>query len=305
MPFATCRSTPNSLVPAEDILEQEGLHWLKFGNEYFCFAPNRAASMDWDRIETAGVNLTAAPRGFIQGDAGSLHLVTQEGRLFQRAYPHTKYRTSAGVAALFQKYELRSHEYLIVVADRLLVLDRLVTGRYWTIDSAVSKARQEATQIVSLIKRIAYKVGAQANGRIVFWDEIADTAEFLEFAQRARTAVLEDAMLGKAIEEFVELRVERFGLGSAPERERGYECEYLLSEVCMSVFCTEVLRFGTEVWERPPAPGIPDPLKLLYQYRPVLVEHLIGRPATRALSFLYADAHRQIADRSEQVFAEG
>src|SRR5262249_59589773 len=54
-------------------------------------------------------------------------------------YPHTKYRTRAGVIYLLEKFELRSCDYLIVVADELLFLDRLVTGRFWTIDQARKK----------------------------------------------------------------------------------------------------------------------------------------------------------------------
>jgi hypothetical protein len=207
-------------------------------------------------------------------------------------YPHTRYRTDSGSAALFEKYEFRSHKYLIVVADRLLVLDRLMTGRYSTVSSAIHKARQEAKQIVSLIKRISYKAQAQAQGRIIFWDEIAQTAEFGAFAQLLRDLVLADHMLSAAIEEFVDRRVKRFGLGNAPDRERDYEREYLLSEVCMSVFCTEVLGFCTEVWERPPACDMPDPLKLLYDHRPQLVERATGRSVTRVLRFLYSDGHQ-------------
>jgi hypothetical protein len=207
-------------------------------------------------------------------------------------YPHTKYRTSAGVVALFENFALRSHEHLIVVADRLLVLDRLVTGRYWTIDSVTAKARQEATQIVRLIKNVAFKAGAQSRGKIVFWDEIAEIGEFSEFSALLRGTILADDLLAGAIEEFVEQRVSRFGLGSEPEREREYEREYLLSEVCMSVYCTEMLGYSREVWERPPPPEIPDPLKLLYGERPDLVERLTGRPASRILLFLYADTLR-------------
>jgi len=207
-------------------------------------------------------------------------------------YPHTKYRTKAGLSDLFQAYQLRSHAYLIVVADRLLVLDRLVTGRYWTETSATNKARQEAKQVLQLIKNTSYKVGAQANGRIVYWDEITEAAPYPNFAARLRDSILADPILAGAIEEFVERRVKRFGLGSAPERERDYEREYLLSEVCMSVFCTEVLGFSTEVWERPPSPDVPDPLKLLYEFRPEVVEQVTGQPTARVLSFLYTDVRR-------------
>jgi tRNA-dependent cyclodipeptide synthase len=220
-------------------------------------------------------------------------------------YPHTKYRTQAGVSDLFERYELCASDYLIVVADRLLVLDRLVTGRYWTVASATTKARQEADQIVRLIRRTARKVGAQEQGRIVYWDEIAETAQFAEFAPHLRQEILADHLLARAIEEFVERRVSRFGLGSAPEQEREYEREYLLSEVCMSVFCTEILGFSHEVWERPPAPDVPDPLKLLYNERADLVSRVAGRPATRVLRFLYSDAPKQEAPVYEGTFVDG
>jgi hypothetical protein len=214
-------------------------------------------------------------------------------------YPHTKYRTHAGATALFQKYELRSHEYLIVVADRLLVLDRLVTGRYWSLASATVKARREAEQVLKLIKRTSHQEGAQSRGRIVYWDQIAEAAEFSAFASRLRQDVLEDDMLAGKIDEFVIRRVTRFGLGSAPERERNYEREYLLSEVCMSVFCTEVLGFCNEVWERPPAADIPDPLKLLYRDRPELVARVTGRPVGRVLRFLYSDIDKEVVRKHE------
>jgi hypothetical protein len=219
-------------------------------------------------------------------------------------YPHTHYRTRAGVATLFEKYELGSHEHLIVIADRLLVLDRLVTGRYWALNSLVVKARREAEQIQKLIRGIAYKMGAQATGKIVYWDEIADTAEYATFAGRLCEEVLKDDMLAGEIEKFVYRRVKRFGLGSLPERERGHEREYVLSEMCMSVYCTEVLAFCNEVWERPPSPDAPDPLKLLYRNRPGVVARVTGHPTARSLFFLYPDRPKRFQDVSEGALAE-
>lgn len=55
----------------------------------------------------------------------------------------------------------------------------------------------------------------------------------------------------------------------------------------MSVSCTEVLGYRVEIWERPPAPDVPDPLKLLYNNRPDLIVSMTGHPATRVLEFLY------------------
>ncbi len=202
-------------------------------------------------------------------------------------YPHTRYRTRSGIEALFTKYGLHEHEYLIVVADRLLVLDRLVTGRYWTLDSATRKARREAEQIAGLIKRTARKLDAAERGRILLWDEIAEGRGYPEFAQRLQGAVLADRRLTGAIDEFVARRVERFGLGSEPDRECDYEREYLLSELTMSVYCTEMLRFCVEVWERPPAAGSPDPLKVLYEHGRELIRTVAGHAPARELRFLY------------------
>jgi tRNA-dependent cyclodipeptide synthase len=219
-------------------------------------------------------------------------------------YPHTKYRTNAGVKELFEKYALRDHDHLVVVADRLLVLDRLITGRYWTVSSAANKAKQEAKQILRLIKRMSSRAGAQARGTILCWDEIAATPRYSDFAQHLQQAVLADQMLAEAIQAFVERRVERYGLGASPERERDYEREYLLSEVSMSVYCTEVLGFSNEVWERPPQADVPDPLKLLYDARHEVITHMTGRPTTRILSFLFPDTQNAPKETLEDSRSE-
>jgi hypothetical protein len=188
---------------------------------------------------------------------------------------------------LFEKYELQCHDHLIVIADRLFALDNLVTGRYWSTKTVFGKARREATQIFNLVRRISHKFGAQDCGRIAYWDEIAGTEQFAEFAKRMRDGFMAEKLLSETLEEFVTRRIARFGLGGSPDRERNHEREYLLSEVCMSVFCTEVLGYRVEIWERPPAPNLPDPLKLLYDNCPDLIGSVTGHPASRLVEYLY------------------
>jgi hypothetical protein len=62
-------------------------------------------------------------------------------------YPHTRYRTKAGISDLFNKFVLRRNKHLIVIADYLSGLDNILTGRFWSIDTAFIKARQEGRQI--------------------------------------------------------------------------------------------------------------------------------------------------------------
>jgi tRNA-dependent cyclodipeptide synthase len=202
-------------------------------------------------------------------------------------YPHTKYRTTEGLANLFRTYEFHKYDYLIVIADRLLALDKLVTGRYWSHGSVFRKARAEAVQIFNLIRRISRQAKAQATGRIVYWDEIAETENYRNFSQRMCAGFLAEPALRGSLEDGVARRVERFALASATEKEHGFEREYLLSEVCMSVFCTEVLDYSQEIWERPPAAEVPDPLKLLYRDHRHVVAHATGHLPRRILRFLY------------------
>jgi len=104
MQYAICRPAANSLHRAADTLEQHGLHWLKFGNEYFCHSADPAMAVDWSKIEAVHAGLNPRTRRSGPSDTGSLYLVTQEGRLFQRAYPD--------VPVLFDK-----GRYLVVSLD--------------------------------------------------------------------------------------------------------------------------------------------------------------------------------------------
>lgn len=202
-------------------------------------------------------------------------------------YPHTAYRTADGVRALFERYLSKAEKYLIVVADRLLALDRLVTGRFLSESGVFVTSRREAEQVARLIRRIQKQCGAQGSGSVVYWDEIADLKQYTEFTEKFLEAILGDSEMFSCIVNFVERRVERFGLGASSTKERAYEQEYLLSEICMSVFCTEVLGYAKEIWERPPPKDVPDPLKALYQNHRDLVTKVTGRPVKRALEFVF------------------
>src|SRR6516165_8662523 len=72
-------------------------------------------------------------------------------------YPHTKYRTVDGILDLYRRFELHRCKHLIVVADSLLALDNLVTGRYWSYETVFLKARRDAKQVYNLIGKIASK----------------------------------------------------------------------------------------------------------------------------------------------------
>jgi hypothetical protein len=104
MPFAICRPSDAADHPAR-IFDESGLQWLKFGRDYFCYCDD-ALDVAWDRLGAAGVEVTRRHAGEMRrnGQEG-LFLVTQEGRLFQRAH--------ADVPVLYDK-----GRHLVVWLDR-------------------------------------------------------------------------------------------------------------------------------------------------------------------------------------------
>ena len=202
-------------------------------------------------------------------------------------YPHTKYRTKIGLETLFDTFLLSENQYLIILADVLQALDNMVTGRFYSQKSVHIKARRDAEQIARLVKKVAKSRSALSTGKIVFWDDIAQTQGYINHSTQLREAILSVEHLSQEINSFIMKRIERFGLGASLKKEYLYEQDYILSEICMSTYCIEVLGYHTEVWERPLKEDAPDPLKILYAHHSNLLEGITGHPPKRNLQFLF------------------
>ena len=205
-------------------------------------------------------------------------------------YPHTKYRTRDGLRDLFVKYELAVNSYMIVVADRLLALDRLMTGRFWKENSVFDKARREGRDVFRLIGRVAKEQESAQNGEVLYWDDLAGSERFTRFRDSMVRTCRENLGFLHTVEAFARQRTDRFAMGARPEKELKWELEYIFGEITMSVYCTEILGFNNEVWERPPRGLKIDPLNLLYAEFPSILESVCGNGTrSRVLNFLYDD----------------
>ena len=179
-------------------------------------------------------------------------------------YPHTRYRTRSGLCELFRKYQLNRNSYLIVIADRLLGLDRLVTGRFWTEAGAFLRARREATQVYHLIRKTAIRAGNEETGQICYWDDISNMKDFQIVYSDIESFSENHPKFGRTVSDFVSERICRFGL-SKSSREYAWEFDYIVSEIAMSVYCTEILSYTTEVWEKRVEDSGLDPIETLYE----------------------------------------
>ncbi len=203
-------------------------------------------------------------------------------------YPHTRYRTREGLTDLIEQFALDRCEHMIVVADFLLALDNLVTGRFWNPEMVFDKAHRQGTEIFRLIRRTARRQNSEDRMSLNYWDDVSVTEDFKAFSSRLTSACLACESFGATVDRFVRSRIDRYAQGEAGERQYNAETRYILGEISMSVYCTEILGYRSEIWEKPLAPDAPDPLGILYSRHPEIVLSVSGKERLdRRLEFLY------------------
>jgi hypothetical protein len=81
MQYAIRRVAADLVAQATDEFDRNGVQWLRFGHDYFCYA---APSTDWNELNASSIGLNIETREL---GAALPYLVTQVGRSFQQAHP--------------------------------------------------------------------------------------------------------------------------------------------------------------------------------------------------------------------------
>lgn len=205
-------------------------------------------------------------------------------------YPHTRYRTREGVTQLIRRFALDRREHLVVVADVLLAFDNLVTGRFWNPEMVFPKASRQGEEILRLIRKTARRQRSDGTMSLNRWNDLAQTSDFRDFSERIVSLCEASEPFRAVVDRFVRARIERFVRGDTGDRQYDAEKHYIFGEISMSVYCTEILDYRIEVWERPLQPAASDPLGVLYARHPEIVREACGKAKLdRRLKFLYPD----------------
>jgi hypothetical protein len=88
MQFAICRQAVRDHGAAADVLDNNRVGWLKFGDVFFCYGAAIATAEDKLAVAGLGLERLAGSSAEQTFNESMLHLVIQEGRLFARAYPN-------------------------------------------------------------------------------------------------------------------------------------------------------------------------------------------------------------------------
>jgi len=191
-------------------------------------------------------------------------------------YSKTFYRKKENMKYLFSKYIQTSEATLIVICDDLHAYNLIIRGNCSTIDEAFKKAKKQGENLLNMILNIQKQFTEVEDLRITMWTEIASQNKYTELLQNLKNILEQDKELEAVINEFVTLHIRKFRWSVHKDAAK-WEERYLLQEIIMSIYVTEILGYSRELWENAPDPNSPDPIGYLYQNRPELVQRLVGK----------------------------
>jgi len=190
-------------------------------------------------------------------------------------YSNTFYRKKENIKYLFSKYIQTSESALVVICDSLHAYNLIIRGSCSTIDEAFERAKRQGENLLSMIRNVQKKFTEVDNLWIAMWNEITTQNKYLEILQNLKSIVEQDKELEAVVNKFITLYVRKFRWN--PSEATKWEERYLLEEVTMSIYVTEILGYSRELWEKAPEPDFPDPIGYLYQNRSELIQRLVGK----------------------------
>ena len=194
-------------------------------------------------------------------------------------YPHTAYRRSDVMRSIYKTYFAQAAASLVVVADDLLAYDSIVTGRFWTVEGALIKARRQGNELLRMVNRVRKTVPGVRRNSLHVWRDLTENEDFRALARAVDRFPNDDPGFNDVLAAFIDCRVQRFGWKQDPE-VYAWERRYAVEEIAMSIYTTEMLGYSTEIWEKATNAGEPDPLGFLYAERNPDVRAWTGQDTT-------------------------
>lgn len=190
-------------------------------------------------------------------------------------YAKTAYKRKENMQYIFSKYIQQSKTSLILICDDLHAYNLIIMNRCSSIDEAFKKAKSQCENLQAMISNIHKRFNNKDNVRIAKWNDLTRENKYIRLFDGLRRFVKQDKKLREIVDEFVALHVQKF-LWRIDQEALKWEERYLLEEIAMSIYVTEILGYPRELWETPPNPKFPDPIGYLYETRTDLIQMLVG-----------------------------
>lgn len=165
---------------------------------------------------------------------------------------------------------------LLLVCDTIHAYNLMLLGKAATFESAMGKALRRGEGVFRMARRVLRQVDHRERVVIMRWDELANEERYAAVRRQVERYAESELDFGAEIELFVQASLRKV-YKSVPHVDEVWERRYVLDEVAMTVFVTELLGYWREVWEVVPGEQAPDPIGFLYNRRPDLVSALTGK----------------------------
>jgi tRNA-dependent cyclodipeptide synthase len=192
-------------------------------------------------------------------------------------YTRTFYRKKENMKYIFSKYVQPSEATLILICDDLHAYNLIIRGNCSSVDEAFKKARNQGENLRSMILNVRRQFADVKNIIIAKWIDIAGQNKYIELYQKLKSILGQGKDLADIVNEFVTSYMRKFYWRRVNEETAKWEKRYLLEEISMSIYVTEILGYPRELWENAPNPKFPDPIGYLYEKRPEIVQMLVEK----------------------------
>jgi hypothetical protein len=189
-------------------------------------------------------------------------------------YATSFYYQKRNIEYLFDNYISNYKHCLIVIADDLRAYNQIIKNLEENIDDALNSSRKKGDEIKNLVvNSLKDKEGSDI--LIKKWVDFKQNSEFIKIKEIVSNEIRINNSFKDVIHEFILFNLRKFDVQEDLE-SKYYEHQYILEEIAMSIFATEILGYSTELWEKAPT-NSPDPIKFLYENSPDIVKKITGK----------------------------
>ena len=170
-------------------------------------------------------------------------------------------------------------EIIFVVVDKLWGTDLLIKNKVGSEDEAISAYQKRGEDVYHHIKNTIQDYlschNANTNYLVFRWNEVAQRQEYIELLQRIEFVFDNNIFLKRYSDMFIINNLRKM-TPNITERKIELEHDYLFAEITMSLYLTEFMEYGYEIWEKPQSEDLPDPLFVLYSKEKESLSTILG-----------------------------
>lgn len=201
-------------------------------------------------------------------------------------------------------------EILFVVVDKLWGNNLLIKNKVDSEEAAEVAYQQRGEHIFCHVKNTIQDYlschNTQTNNLVCRWNELAKSPEYIELRQRIEQEFESNLHLKHYSDMFIIHNLRKMTPYITDEKIK-LEHDYLFAEITMSIYLTEYMGYGYEIWEKPQSEDLPDPLDILYRKeKDSLATILCGKPSIRKQQYLspilnkYLDRFKDVTEEEEE-----